>query len=87
MLFFILGKHEYAKEIPVMSENAERNLRLFQELLTCARTMSISGHMTPHLANTNTNCPDAAILNSFSGNIEQTRLLLPPWRNEPSGGA
>ena len=60
-----------------MSENAERNLRLFQELLTCAHNVYFWTYDS-HLANTYTNCPDAAILNSFFlGNIEQTRLLLP----------
>ena len=60
-----------------MSENAERNLRLFQELITCAHNVYFWTYDS-HLANTYTNCPDAAVLNPlFLGNEEQTRLLLP----------
>ncbi len=60
-----------------MSENAERNLRLFRELLTCAHNVYFWTYDS-HLTNTFTNCPDAAILHPlFLGNKEQTHLLLP----------
>jgi len=60
-----------------MSENAERNLRLFQELLTCAHNVYFWTYDS-HLANTYTNCPDSAVLSPlFLGNEEQTRPLLP----------
>ena len=60
-----------------MSENTERSLKLFQELLTCAHNVYFWTY-DAQLTNTGTNCPDAAALNSFFlGNKEQIRLLLP----------
>lgn len=66
-----------------MAENAERNLRLFQELLTCVHNVYFWTYDV-HLANTYTNCPDAKVLNRiFLMNEPQTKLLPLAARRQP----
>ena len=66
-----------------MAENAERNLRLFQELLTCVHNVYFWTYDI-HLANLYTNCPDGKVLNRiFLLNEPQTKLLPLSAKQQP----